>query len=197
MPTTYAVVGDTNGKGVYGVLGLSKNGDGVHGVTAGSGSAGVSGQSSTGFGVVGAADGARPSTFGGGVGVGGFSKTGIGVVGSCASSGNGVEGLSASGYGVLGDSTSSYGVYGISTNAAGLFGSSRSGVGVEATGGTYGVQASGTAAQLYLVPANAAGAPTSGKHAVGEIVLDKNGALFICVAAGTPGTWKKVKVQVG
>ncbi|MFC4146621.1 hypothetical protein ACFO0M_10170 [Micromonospora mangrovi] len=33
------------------------------------------------------------------------------------------------------------------------------------------------------------GAPTSGTWAAGDVVLDSAGALYLCTAAGTPGTW--------
>lgn len=29
---------------------------------------------------------------------------------------------------------------------------------------------------------------------MGELHCDRNGALWFCAAAGTPGTWKKVKL---
>lgn len=62
--------------------------------------------------------------------------------------------------------------------------------------------------QLYVVGANGttpvglrltamagSGAPGAGTHAVGELALDVSGVLFVCVAAGTPGTWQKVGEQ--
>jgi hypothetical protein len=45
------------------------------------------------------------------------------------------------------------------------------------------------------VPAAAAGRPTLGLHDKGEIVLDSAGVLFVCIAAGTPGTWVRVVTQ--
>lgn len=36
------------------------------------------------------------------------------------------------------------------------------------------------------------GAPTTGTHAKGEGAQDSVGALFVCTAAGTPGTWAQV-----
>ena len=61
-------------------------------------------------------------------------------------------------------------------------------------GFTYGLEVTGTKAQIYLIPAKKVGAPTTGSHLVGELLLDKDGTLFICVAKGTPGTWKAVQV---
>ena len=48
-----------------------------------------------------------------------------------------------------------------------------------------------TAASRY-VGATTSGAPTSGTFAVGDYIVDQTGALWICTAAGTPGTWTTV-----
>ena len=40
-----------------------------------------------------------------------------------------------------------------------------------------------------FVGVTASGAPTSGTYAVADFVLTMNGQMFVCVAAGTPGTW--------
>ena len=32
-------------------------------------------------------------------------------------------------------------------------------------------------------------APTTGTFAVGDFVVSRNGKMFVCTAAGTPGTW--------
>lgn len=45
-----------------------------------------------------------------------------------------------------------------------------------------------TAASRY-VGATASGAPASGTFAVGDFVIDQTGKVWICTAAGTPGTW--------
>jgi hypothetical protein len=98
-----------------------------------------------------------------------------------SSQGNGVEGISS---GPLGS-----GVYG-GNNGYG-------GAGVSGFGGDdgYGGQFWGNRAHLYLIPNTKPGKPTSGEHKKGEIML--NGAsLFLCTAAGTPGTWKKVVTKL-
>ena len=139
----------------------------------------------------------------GGYGVYGTSNEGTGVYGSATTSGSGVSGYSNSGAGVSGTSGMGpgvsgsgmhYGVYGTSSSeapfgGAGVYGSGFAGV--IASGRAYGVQASGSTAQLYLVPATTAGHPkkSTGAHQVGEIFLDVNAALWLCQAAGTPGTW--------
>lgn len=48
-----------------------------------------------------------------------------------------------------------------------------------------------TAASRY-VGATTSGAPTSGTFAVGDFVVDQTGKVWICTAAGTPGTWTQV-----
>jgi len=64
--------------------------------------------------------------------------------------------------------------------AVGVFGSSGTG---------YGLVGLGARAALWLEPSSSVGAPTTGTHQTGEFVVDLNGTLFICVVAGTPGTW--------
>jgi hypothetical protein len=56
----------------------------------------------------------------------------------------------------------------------------------------YGVAAEGGLAPLVLTPAGAPGPPTTNPHVLGAIFVDRNGALFQCVASGTPGTWVRV-----
>lgn len=46
-----------------------------------------------------------------------------------------------------------------------------------------------TAATRY-VGGTASGAPTSGTFAVGDFVIDRTGSIYICTAAGSPGTWQ-------
>lgn len=83
---------------------------------------------------------------------------------------------------------------------------------VDASGGTTGVTFSGgpitgagtlTAAATFLKPsgltgavaasryagATATGSPATGTFAVGDYVITQDGHIFICTAAGTPGTW--------
>lgn len=50
-------------------------------------------------------------------------------------------------------------------------------------------------APLRLVPADSdrgLGAPTSGIAATGSLYVDFAGSLFLCVAGGSPGTWRKL-----
>lgn len=55
-----------------------------------------------------------------------------------------------------------------------------------ATGGLTGA----TAATRY-VGGTASGPPTTGTFAAGDFVVDLTGAIWICLTAGTPGTWVK------
>ena len=57
-----------------------------------------------------------------------------------------------------------------------------------------GAKLSGGRAALNLVPRAKAGPPATGYHAKGDLVVDSTGALLLCTASGTPGTWAKVSV---
>jgi hypothetical protein len=50
----------------------------------------------------------------------------------------------------------------------------------------------GGAAALHLVPALTAGHPRTGSHLRGDLLMDRTGTLWLCVASGTPGTWHKI-----
>jgi hypothetical protein len=166
------VWGESSQAGIFsGVFGRNTNGRGVRGEGVigieGNGDNGVYGKSSTaGFGAV----------------VGRNTAQGTGVVGEC-SNGIGVQAVVKNG--VHGKSSEpNYGaVYGQHTaQGTGVWGISAGG---------YGGQFWGGKAQLKLKPGDSAGAPT-GVHAKGEIYMDSAGALFVCVASGDPGTWRKV-----
>lgn len=93
--------------------------------------------------------------------------------------------------GVIGMNGESDGVRG--EGKTGVRGVSQTGQGVFGEGGTgYGGIFKGARAQLRLTPTGRIGKPTTGYHQIGELYLDKVGALFLCTAAGTPGTWRKV-----
>ena len=55
----------------------------------------------------------------------------------------------------------------------------------------FGLVGQGGAAQLYLIPHSGTTAPSSGSHNAGEVVCN-SGGFFTCVAAGSPGTWRKL-----
>jgi len=147
-----------------------------------------------------------------GIGVYGLhAGKGIGVQGETAGAGVGVLGQSSGGTGVIGRSDSRTGVYGASQFAngttfsvdAGVEGYSEAGAGVygfagefrNTTGAGYGGRFEifdNGLAQLLLTPFGSGGYPKTGTHQIGEIFMDPKGNLFVCVAAGAPGTWKQV-----
>ena len=61
-----------------------------------------------------------------------------------------------------------------------------------------GLDANGSSAPLRLRPSATTGAPTSGTHKRGELFVDNQGNLFLCIAdsiGSGAGTWKKVVLQ--
>jgi len=176
------------GAGVYGSTNSATEYiAGVWGQNHGTGP-GVLGKSVTGVGVIG--DGligvkGTSSAPGYGAAYGVHTNGGYGVVGDGhGASTAGVLGRNAGGSGVRGEGKT--GVHGKATSGKGLFGESGSG---------YGGVLGGGKAQLRLLPRPTTGKPTTGAHQIGELYLDQVGSLFICTAAGTPGTWKKVTVS--
>jgi hypothetical protein len=132
----------------------------------------------------------------------------------------GVEATSTKGYGVRASSESGTAVFASSSSAHALDavtqGSNTRAVSVQAFGagseglaafgaakgiyaeGAIGLEANGYSAPLRLRPASTSGAPTTGTHKRGELFVDSQGNLFLCVAdsVGTgAGTWKKVVLQ--
>jgi hypothetical protein len=80
-----------------------------------------------------------------------------------------------------------YGVIG-SAKTVGAFGSAAVGVlGDGAVGGLF----SGTDAAINLDPRGAVG-PPGGTNFKGDMAVDSDGVLWLCVSDGTPGTWIKV-----
>lgn len=217
---TAGVVGES--KELSGVVGVSLQDLGVHGITT-SGKAGVYGETASGeAGVHGKTQSAGGvGVFGDGVynaigvyghsgnshGVQGVANEGVGVYGLALNPGGiGVQGIGASSHGVHGlvgspaTAPSSYAQAAVFGQAAGglaaLRGVAASGAGLNAvsTAG-YGAALTGGRAPLRLVPASTAGAPASGSHLLGELYVDKNGVLYLCTVAGAPGTWKRVSLS--
>lgn len=50
----------------------------------------------------------------------------------------------------------------------------------------------GATAAVRIAGATTAGAPISGTFQTGDVVFDHTGAIWICTAGGTPGTWTEV-----
>ncbi len=91
---------------------------------------------------------------------------GTGILSSTLDAGTGLNGQSDTGYGVVGESQ-----FGIDFFANG--------------GGRIQQKLSGFT-----------GAPTSGSYTQGEQIRDNAGDLYICIASGSPGTWRKVAAGV-
>jgi hypothetical protein len=78
-----------------------------------------------------------------------------------------------------------HGIYGYSNQDGGFgtIGRSDSGVGVFATG---------TVADLQLGGNGVVPLGTSVAHLHGEVIAAANGSVWVCVASGTPGTWREI-----
>jgi hypothetical protein len=57
---------------------------------------------------------------------------------------------------------------------------------------SYGVDVFGLRAHLLLEPNGLAGPARTDAHQVGELIEDSTGDLWLCILAGTPGTWRKL-----
>jgi hypothetical protein len=124
------------------------------------------------------------NTFGG---IGVYGKGLYGIQGeSKGATGQDVHGInSTAGDGVLGDSQGGAAIRGRSFGPTGV------GVHGEHFDSGYGGQFKGGRAQLRLVPSSRTGSP-GGPHSKGEVYMDSNAALFVCVKGGTPGRWRKI-----
>ncbi len=84
--------------------------------------------------------------------------------------------------------TLTHGVYGFSNRPSGYgvvaYGSS-------SEGGT-GLLARGANANIELYPFGDAPQKRSDAHALGEVICDVDGKSWVCVAAGSPGTWRQL-----
>jgi hypothetical protein len=149
--------------------GVEGNGS-AYGVVGNGGQyAGVAGDSARGTGVSGQAR----ATSGPAAGVSGyaFSVDGVGVAG--ASPNIGVGGRADNDF--RWPTGTPIGMYGVADIDGGV-----------------GAMFAGRRAPLRLVPADASGAPAAGQHEIGELVVDSAGRVFVCTAAGTPGTWNEL-----
>lgn len=55
----------------------------------------------------------------------------------------------------------------------------------------------GATAAMRFVGATTSGAPASGTFAVGDVSIDQSGKIWVCTAAGTPGTWTEIGSSSG
>jgi hypothetical protein len=84
--------------------------------------------------------------------------------------------------------------FGASTGVYGEGGTGVKGKSYTGLGGDF----SGATAPIRLQPATTSGAPTTGTHKRGELYVDSQGQLFLCVAdsvSGNAGTWKHVHLD--
>jgi hypothetical protein len=65
-------------------------------------------------------------------------------------------------------------------------------VGFTGGAGAYGGEFFGGLAEVRLRPGGAAPITLANAHQAGELYEDETGALWLCVAAGTPGTWRQL-----
>lgn len=145
---------------------------------------GVFGSAANGFGVVGLSDTndavhAQSNT---GNGIYSISYENVGILGEGEITG--VRGNAVNGEGVVGHSTNSAGVYGSSEAASALYGEANTGPGLTTISLYANLALAGDPSRL---------APTSDsvEHFAGDVVTDKDGNQWVCVAGGTPGTWRK------
>ncbi len=57
---------------------------------------------------------------------------------------------------------------------------------------SYGVRVMGVRAALFVTPFGSAPSARSDAHSAGELTVDSTAQLWLCVASGTPGTWRKL-----
>jgi hypothetical protein len=141
-------------------------------------------------------------------GVRGESPSGDGVYGY-STQGRGTLGVSLRGTGMLAFSRDREALNAYSVDGDGVRAATRSGSaaavlaenGSESPGGFAviclgqsgtGMYASGAHAAIQLGRSHVSGAPTTGFHTAGELVLDANADLYLCKVTGTPGTWRLV-----
>jgi hypothetical protein len=86
----------------------------------------------------------------------------------------------------------------LDTHPTGLYAFTDAGVNcsaVEAVGSgpkSVGIRATGGRANVLLAPVGLAGPARADAHLLGELINDSTGTLWLCVAAGTPGVWRKL-----
>lgn len=134
--------------------------------------------------------------FGGPVGVYGTAQShlGVGVLGrnfSSSGSGVGVEGAtqSAGGIGVLGsvETSSDAAVFSV-----GVTGTSIRGIGVSGLGGNAGLRLESPRAHVLFANGAADPLTSDGDRLAGEMLVDEEHVLWLCVKAGNPGTWRRI-----
>lgn len=119
----------------------------------------------------------------------------IGVLATCQRGGAGIT--KYAGYFIAGGAGNSVGVRASSASTAGIGVQASGTVAVEGIGRTAFLATGaggGSPGMIRQVPAAATGAPTFAAFK-GEQMRDSAGDLYLCVADGTPGTWRRVAAQ--
>ena len=129
----------------------------------------------------------------------GGSAEGASIYGTTnATQGIGVRGHASGteGIGVYGRNTgtSGTGVYGehnnTSTPGTGVIGISNNGTGIIGSGTSFDLLANGSG--RVLLAKNGVANPPAGSSTAGTIAKDSAGNVWVCVATGNPGTWRKI-----
>jgi hypothetical protein len=89
--------------------------------------------------------------------------------------------------GIANNDANSWAVYANAPAGIGLYGVSTTG---------YALYTSGNA-RIGMASHGTPGAPTTGNYADGDLIKDSTGALWCCVASGSPGTWRKIAGPTG
>lgn len=134
---------------------------------------------------------ASTAAVGSGTAVWGYSGQGIGIMGQTIS-GTAVKGVSSGGPAIWGETDSAGGTAVLGSGSVGVAGNG--GVGVLATSNSnLDIHAAGTG-RILQNPQSSVGVPNTFTTpcSVGESIRDVNGDLWLCVGAGSPGTWVKV-----
>src|SRR5579875_911160 len=113
------------------------------------------------------------------------ASTGVSVNASATDNSTALYGLGGTNgigaYGITGGAAG-YGVFGFCAPGYGVVGFSSTGIDIWASG----------AGRFLQNLSGFTGAPTTGSYNVGEQIRDNAGDLYICVASGSPGTWRRV-----
>ncbi len=115
-------------------------------------------------------------------------------VGVWAIAGDGGIGVKATVTGASG--TAIYGISGSGNTGTGVCGQSDSGWGVYAYSLSGVALAAAGTGRIFQTLSGFTGAPTSGYNFKGEQIRDSKGDLYLCIAEGTPGTWRKVAAGI-
>lgn len=190
------------GSGPIGVRGQASTASGYGVVAEGTAGAGLIATATTGSAVMGVASGPTGRGVygqGGATGVEAFGVTGVrargvtvGVLAEPIDDGIPLA-IALRGRGTVGVSGESIGASGTGVIGTG-------GRGVSGDGATYALVASAAGTAALLLGSTVHGGATSriapplrtDAHVVGEIDIDGDGAVWLCTAAGSPGTWRKI-----